>query len=211
MIDVNDIIELVPYCTQDDQAALNVLHLKCTATVGGPFTESDVANAIAAYYTSRYVGLLNNNAYFNGVTLRRWLSPGWGAYYYKALRVQGLAGADALPRQDAGIISWRTPISGRRGRGRSYVPFPAEADNDTTAIPGATYMSNLASLANRIITTGALVITGANVATFNLVIYSRDLGTFEQVDHFVTPRKWATQRRRGSFGRPNRIPDGLVV
>lgn len=211
MIDVNDIVEVTHYCTEGDQAGLNVLHYKCTATVGGPFTEQDVVAAFKTNVSAKYIGLINNQAKFNGTTLRKWLSPNWGAYYYSGVLLTGTAGVDALPRQSAGIVSWRTPNAGRRGRGRTYIPFPAEADNDTDAIPSTGYITNVVALANRLINTGAMVITGANVATFALLVYSRDLGVFEQVDHYVTPRKWATQRRRGSFGRPNQIPDGLVV
>src|SRR3546814_8120191 len=56
---------------------------------------------------------------------------------------QGLfLGGDLLPGQVCGMVTKLTAAAGRRFRGRVYVPFPLETDNDGI-VPSAAYVARI--------------------------------------------------------------------
>jgi hypothetical protein len=115
---------------------------------------------------------------------------------------------DALPRQTSGIISLVTALGGRKNRGRVYVPFPSETDNAIAGHPTAGYVTALGDLAA--ILTGPYIGVGAGGNTNDLqpVILHRVDGSVTPITGHFERSFWATQRRRGDFGRPNTGPFG---
>lgn len=119
-------------------------------------------------------------------------------------------GSSPLPQQVSGIIKNTTARGGRAFRGRSYVPFPYAAAVDTDYTPTAAYVTKLGTIAADWINTTTITIAGSTY-TFIPVIYHRKAGksgvpaanTFDYVVGTVAEKEWATQRRRGDFGRVN--------
>ena len=96
---------------------------------------------------------------------------------------------------------------GPRGEGRTYIPFPSQTDNTGTGVPSAGYITRCGTLANAYINT--IDITGVGLGSVRLlpVLWSPGTPTItRQVVALRVAPAWATQRRRGSFGRTNRPP-----
>jgi len=113
----------------------------------------------------------------------------------------GLVAGDTLPTQVSGIITLVTNLGGRAYRGRKYMPFPGEADNDPGAVPSAAYQAALTALAPKF--TATLTSAGANNVTLLPILWHRKTRTYTDLQGAVAKPLWATQRRRGMFGRKN--------
>lgn len=119
---------------------------------------------------------------------------------------------DPLPTQSCGLVSYQYNLSGKQGRGRNYLPFPTEDDNAADGLPTAGYMTDadtFASAWNPV----SLVVTGSGVgpptATITGCLYNPYGAIPVKIPTVVSRtirKKWATQRRRGSEGRPNNSP-----
>lgn len=112
----------------------------------------------------------------------------------------GTGDVNPLPLQTAGIITWRTDYPRGSYRGRSYIPFPSETENNSSGHPASLYVSKLQAL-------GIALTTAFNDHTGNqmqLVVWSRKLTTASGLVTSFTPnQKWSVQRRRGDYGRVN--------
>ena len=110
-----------------------------------------------------------------------------------------------LPTQTSGIISLYTNLAGRSGRGRVYVPFPSTNNLDANGHPDILYGPPLSNLAAYLIA-GQTVPTLGGSANLVPVIYHRSTGGTTDLTMSVIHNKWATQRRRGDYGRTNVQP-----
>lgn len=205
---VGDILQTTFVCVAGSQVGLNVRHYRSIASVGGAVGVDQFANALFDDFDTAYITLLSDQATFHGVFVQKIfpLPMGMPAMSAQAA-LTGLLTGDLLPRQVAGLISLRTDFSGRRFRGRVYVPFASEASNEVDSSPNAAQLANLAILATQFLQE-VTVIQGPATETIAPVIWHRDLGTSDFIRTAMVHDAWATQRRRGSFGRPNEIPGG---
>jgi len=115
----------------------------------------------------------------------------------------GTIGTKTLPTQVAGIISWGTAFAGRAFRGRSYIPNLADGWKSTGGIPTTFFQTAMAALASSILGRTSFTDIGTANATF-ILFHRRTLG-FNLMLSYDIPLKFATQRRRGNYGK-NRIP-----
>lgn len=189
-----------------DQLGLNVRHYRTNSETGTGATAVEIATAISPTFAPLYKALLTNNANFLGVTAQKirpvpvGMRGGFGGD-----TGAGTAGTDPLPRQVSGIIRHVTPFAGPGFRGRSYIPFPDENDNTADGAPTAGYITRLAALATEM--SDQEVIVGAGgTTTIDPVVFRRESNTFSFiVDPSTALGRWATQRRRGAFGRLNPV------
>ena len=199
----------VTYWTQfAEQAGLMVLHWKVTAVGGTGTNLEDAATSIMTQHAPQIVACMNSQAKLEGVIAKRLqfgLSAESGEFYSTNIPSAGTVAGDALPRQTCGIITKRTSLSGPRRRGRIYVPFPSETHNAIGAVPDANYVTLIGALANVWENTLQLGIA-PNTTSLKLQVYSRVGGTTVEVSQLQERRVWATQRRRGSYGKTNRSP-----
>ncbi len=209
---VDDIVEVTTYCKANDQLGLNVFHYKVTQNALnnslGRVVESLEGGAAAASATLR--SLMPTICAFAGWSVRIY-NPGPSILYYDTTGIgAGTVTGDLLPRQCAGLISKRVNVAGRRKGGRFYMPFPGELDNAETSIPTDGYLARLGDLAAELL--GALTDSGGNilavpvVAKKTIVAGVTNISTTRQIIAMNPKQKWATQRRRGSFGRTNVSP-----
>lgn len=191
------------YCQAGVQAGINVRHYKIVA-IGNPANEVDdlavvLDNALAGLYKN----LLSVNASWIGVNIQRvYPLPPTVAVGANANAGPGLVVGDILPGQTAGLISLRTAFAGRSFRGRAYIPFPSESDSQPSGVPSAAYMTSLAAIADILVQDQEFG-DPANPATARPVIWSRKDTVPNDITGAVTRNGWATQRRRGFFGRAN--------
>lgn len=209
VIVTGDSLRIRFFCTQADQLSVNILHFLVGAQTGGPVDGGQLISAISQAWSGVYTNLLSLQGTYYGASMQRLTAGTWNPIAdSRSGTAGGTAGVNALPKQTSGLISWRTPLAGRRNRGRVYLPFPAEDDNSITGRPTAPYDTKATQYGNTYLGGFAYATVGPPPSTTFLdpVIYHRDSGGFTPVSGFTVRAGWATQRRRGTFGRPNAVP-----
>jgi len=203
---VDDIWQVTLRCQQGDQAGINVLHYVVSESPGIEATANDVADYFDNIFSTPLKALLVDSA--------QYLFTEASKVFPLPASVRGMSddgageggwASDPMPRQTCGLITKLTYYAGRQYRGRIYVPFPAQTADSGTAGPDGVYIGlledfGLAYKTSRIIT-GPL-----GPSSFLPCLYHRDTNAHTLVQDIRASTRWATQRRRSSFGRPNPIP-----
>jgi hypothetical protein len=202
---VNDIWEVRVVTQQVNQIALNVLHYQVTAQVGADQSPLAVATRMNTWVRNEYIAMMTNTASYQGIYAQKIRPLPASAPASFTNSAPGSAGSQALPSQTCGLISIRGALAGRHNSGRTYIPFPDEADSINPNVPTAGYLTNAAVLMG-VLAGPVTVTTGATNATLAQVIYNRTTGTAVLVTEGRVRPGWATQRRRGFFGASNRSP-----
>jgi hypothetical protein len=211
-MEIGDIVQVRIFCTLGIQTSVNVRHWRTTAKAG---TGATLAQMLVMLETmglsAAYKSLIVSDASYAGADAQI-IHPVLGVV------TQNQAGAgpgetvgDVLPPQTCGLISLYTALGGKANRGRLYIPFPCELDNIASAQPGAAYLAQ-ADVLRSVVAVPLIAVGGAgNTNDMQPVILHRDTMLTTPVTHSVTRNLWATQRRRGYFGRPNAAPFGQWV
>jgi len=188
-----------------DQTAFVVKHYT-VGTVTGNVTLGMVATSVQALYASALLGIIAQQAAFRGTDVRRVFvtPPSPPAWDQTGIGVGSVVG-EALPGFVSGLTSWVTEFAGRKYRGRSYWPFPGEADSDNEGRPSAGYKTRLTTIAQSMITPIS-VVSGGNSCSITPVVYHRIDHTTNQIIDYKIRDYWGVQRRRGGAGRPNPSP-----
>ena len=112
--------------------------------------------------------------------------------------IAGTSEANALPADVAIVVSLRSPVANRTGRGRFYLPQPT-----TDAL---TAVGRLDETAQSTIVDALLAAwTQANAAGENPVIYSRTQRATREITSFNVGDLFDTQRRRENALTENRV------
>lgn len=203
---LNDVVEATVVCRFDEQIALNVLGYKATAIVGVGVALDAFVTQLDAAIAAAYKDLMCNVAEYYGV-MARVVAPVKTIYVStKVTQGDGVAGADPLPRQCCGMFTKLTSHAGPSGRGRMYVPFPAQLDCDIDTNPTVGYMVRLGTLAG-ILASPQAVVVGADSMTLSPCLLNPPAYAAPFLWQFATARqKFATHRSRGSYGRANAVP-----
>jgi hypothetical protein len=190
------------------QAAVNSFSYKVTALTG---TVSDltVATAFDVIFGAIPDGIkpmMGNAAFYNGVQLYLVDRVPMPLPIHASTHAGfGTGGIDLMAPQATGITSWYSAFTGPKNRGRTYWPFPALPFGDVNGVPTNAYllaMEQLAGLISPIVTIGA----GANTADLQHVIHQRSPAGNVDIASHTNQRKWATQKKRGNYGRSNTSP-----
>lgn len=205
MPSVGDVYEMIVYCTCGNQTSLNVRHWEVTGLDPGDFTDLDIAEAYNTRMRPEYLPLMSADANYWGCTVQK-IRP--LPIFERAVApfiAAGEEAAEVLPRQTAGVISLRTGVASRRKRGRVYVPFPAETQNEGDGQPTAAYLTDLESLAIAYMVPFNIV-DGAETLTLESRVFSRLDNAFTPITDYILRSGWGTIRKRGFFGKPNGPP-----
>lgn len=201
-----DILRASIWSTDAEQAAVNVLHYKVQSVGGVPATDADFATALDQTIATLYKAIINNNAFYRGVEAQIiWPPPTRVAVSATGGAGAGGSGVTSLPRQSAALTQWKTAIAGRHGRGRSYWPFPSSTANTLDGVITPATLVAIQALNVALLNFGLFTIA-LRTATVALIVYDRVAHTGQNVTQSVTTNKWATQRRRGTYGRANASP-----
>lgn len=214
---LGDKIKVRAWVKDVDQAAVNTITYLCTGGNTGGVTDQDVASSLQVNWNPFYVGLINNNAEWRGVQC--YLEPATpgptrAPVFDNSNPLVGTAGAVAAPRQTCGLIQFGTTNAGRQYRGRIYLPFPATADVALNGAPSASYGTRLNAFATFLQNTFFLTdVSGTKFIPCIQVLVHGPFGKPPQPGPLPSPiiqwsssNRWATQRRRGAFGRLNASP-----
>lgn len=110
----------------------------------------------------------------------------------------GTAAGDALPAEVALVVSLRTPLANRSGRGRFYLPQPAASTLDVDGTLDAAVQGSLADAL-------AAAWAAANGAGENPVVYSRTNRTVQSITSFDVGDVFDVQTRRQNSLTQQRI------
>jgi len=202
----NDLVTVRAYCYADEQVSVNVRHFIVSSIAGDGASDYDAAVALSLACAAPYKAVLAEGANYYGVSVQikrgvDTFAQQWDADNAGAGTVTG----DTMPRQASGIITLTTALIGRANRGRIYVPFPSEEDNHAEGYPIQDYVDRLLDIAE-VLAEQQVIGSAGNTATLDPVILHRVAQTTTVIDSYVAKGKWATQRRRGSYGRANTLP-----
>lgn len=201
-----DICRLRVACYTANQVGINVAHFQVTSVTGTSRNDAQVADDFNTSLAPRYKTALSAQARFRGVSFQRILPlPPTFPQIVTTLDGVGLVAGDMLATQTSGIVSAKTEFAGAKYRGRVYIPFPGEASSDVNGIPIAQYVTDIEDIGEELYTPVVLG-AGGNTVTLTPCIFHRATGTATKIDGFTARQKWATQRRRGSFGQVNPTP-----
>lgn len=198
---IGDVVRVKVYCSFQDQIAINVRHIKATFDVTGGAELFEVAAQISGTLAGDYKALMVVGARFRGVGCQRVLPAPLSIEEFSAAGAgEGERDSDPLPTQTCGLVSLRTPLAGPRFRGRNYIPFPAEVDNEADGKPSDGYILGLSVIGGFWIAPHTTV-GGSGSTTWRAALNPLGVASFI---NFQAPRDgWATQRRRSFFGAAN--------
>lgn len=203
---LNHPIRVRVYCYGTNQLAINILHFYPAAVVG-IITTAQFAVSVDGLLAPVYKPCMHSSAKYLGVDAADVSSLPTPVPDQSAAHTGfGTAGAAAAPQQVSGVITKRTAFTGRKFRGRMFIPFPDESFNTgTPPSPTAGYVAVLDALA-ALALQPIIVSTGPNSATFNPCVMHGSTGvSFDRVTTWTSQLRWGTQRRRGDYGRTNPI------
>jgi hypothetical protein len=211
-VNATDVLQFRTWVSQAEQGAVVTFYYGILSQSGTPTTDLDCANAIDAILAPKFKSILSTDASYRGtqaVIINRPVRP--APVISNLLTGAGSAAPPDLPRQTCGLISWRTPFSGRRYRGRMYVPFPPAVDNGTDGVPIAGYitvLSNIGTALMGLTTINNAAVTGSVGVSFvlNHGKGKTPIPAVTPITSFTAQNKWATQRKRGSYGKANVPP-----
>lgn len=200
------------------QSGINRVYFRVTNVTGTPVTEGEVIDAFSSALAPLYKPLISVQAEYVGADIRD--VQGTPLPVASASVVGQGMGSDTtalLPGQVSGLISTLTNLSGRQYRGRMYVPFPglASSNGNIPPAPTAAYVTRLNNLGAELFTPTTINnVAGTGTVTLSPVLHhSQPKGTPPPVippDTFITGFRgnslYATQRRRGNYGRTNPLP-----
>jgi hypothetical protein len=212
-INSGGIYKLRTFCYSGNQVGINTRYLIPILVSGSPQTEQTLVNNLDGTLAPLYKPMLFNGASYIGCDLQ--YVSGLPPYEVQLVSFSntgiGTGGASALPSQVSGIYTLRTSRAGRGYRGRSYIPFPpaAATTNGPPPLMTSTYQINLTALATQV--------TGVSTMSTGGALYDLDWcilhqspsdvkGTTTPITGFQVGSLWATQKRRGDFGRVNPLP-----
>ncbi len=203
-----DLVEMTIYCKFDEQVSANVLCFVASSVTPGP-TVQTVASAYDGAYGPIMKDWVCDAAEYLGVSVRNLTATVPEISAIAKANAGGGDSGNSLPRQLAGLISWRTSVGGPRGRGRTYLPFPGVDFllNDHINAAGVAVMNDFGV---QFVGPDVVVGDGGSVTLTGSI---RHRGLFAPLSHvvqtFTESTQFATQRRRGFFGRPNGVPAGF--
>lgn len=189
------------------QVSLTSIYYVIGTTTGTQPTDLDAAQTMDATLGPLFKAVMSaQSSYLGVITQKIFPLPIFVAQAANANAGVGSTVGNILPTQSRGIISLRSPLAGRAGRGRLYIPFPGVGANGSGGVPVGGYVTNVQAILAAIL--GINVILGAlgGTALAAPILWHRKTNSFTTITGGAAEAKWATQRRSGAFGRPNAVP-----
>ena len=203
---LNDVIRMQYICAAFEQTSVNTVYYLVTG-VGSPAAVLDDAVENFGVMVSALVKpLIENSASYSesiGQVIRP--LPLMSRVIDNIDAGAGTGGAIGQGRQVAGLISFHTDQAGPGYRGRNFLPFPSVAACQLYGLPTAAYVTAAQALADGLRNFTGVSLSG-RTATVAQCLYKRAGAVATVVVKSVAQGAFATQKRRGSYGRPNNVP-----
>ncbi len=193
----------------DQAAQIDLLLNAANGTPGSAWSSEDYWTAFDALFVPSFLrAVVSNDAFYLGAKM-------YSKFSILPPQVEknpigsgpGTGGAGYIPTQNSGLIQWHSGLGGKRGRGRSYMPFPATLDTSPTGLTSTDYRLRMSQVADIFVTPFNLFNVGAGGGTMDVgpcTSYTLPpSGVPYRLNSYTIANGFATQRRRGYFGRPN--------
>lgn len=196
------------YCQLHGQASVNRFRVRVTQIVGAPLTDNDCVKDFSTTWAALYKAVISSDTLYQGCTMR--MVKGAAPFPLTAFSQLGSGGGvlapPNLPTQVSGLVSLYTPKLGKKYRGRMYVPFPAAVSQDlVTGEPILAYLAGLTAMVNQLKAIHTVTIGGSSVDFIYGLTPVPDV-SLTGYDSGIARMAWATQKRRGDYGRLNKGP-----
>lgn len=203
---LGDIIRVRVACYTSNQQGINVVHYRVSTSNGSGQTDAQVALALDTNLEVRYKAVISAQARYRGVSVQK-IRPLPVAYPQVSTAFDGVGtvAGDMLATQVSGIVTAITNLAGPKYRGRVYIPFPGEGNSDADGIPTNAYVGNIDDIGDELFSPISVGV-GPNDIVLTPVINHRATATYTDITGWIARQKWATQRRRGSYGKTNPTP-----
>jgi hypothetical protein len=214
---VSDMLEVRTVCSNADQIAINVLHYRVTAVAGpGPgVTCADIAANLSNLVNAGYQVVMPASCAYRGTGVKNITPFATQEFVSTASAGPGVAGGTEIPQQVSYLVNFKSIFSGRGFRGRIYPGFVSSVHVNTSGNMNALGLTAIQLLAS-VIPISRVITVGGDSTTIQLVILRRVAGgvplpPLSSVDVQTANARgaFATQRRRGDFGRTNQAPLGF--
>ena len=205
---IGSVVRMVTYCTVPGQVSTCTRQFQLFELSGATqFLSTDFLIPYDTAMVDLMVGLLANSAGYYGTQM--YLDNPQAAPprpdSTSAFQMPGTGGVGLAPTQTSGLISFYTNVLGKMGQGRMYVPFPSAEHISVDGTPTVGYQDSLDDLGTYLSSDKVIVNAGVT-ARFAPVMYSGGIATAMLITGHKSHNAWATQRKRGSFGRTNSTP-----
>jgi hypothetical protein len=189
------------------QSSVSSFYWFASSVVGvTPITTQDVAAFFENLWAAPWQNLIYNGATYNGTRCRIVKPVSTDIWRFdNSMAAAGSGGAVGLPPQTCGLLKKFGDVIGKHGQGRTYLPFPSASGNGTDGLPNNAYIAAGAALGG-IIDAIQTVTAGPNSTIIQPVLFDRTTGNTVGITAALTEGVWATQKRRGAFGRINKPP-----
>jgi hypothetical protein len=204
---VNDICKVTfDIVGLNGQTALPSVYYRVTNIAGAP-SDQDLANSLDLLITPNLLPVLNALATYRNVIVQKIAPlPIFMRVFSAASTGPGTGGPVPCPQQVSPLISWVTGVPGRAGEGRFYSPFPPTSGiNTLTGQVNPIFRASLAALGASLVTFTNFGVV-PNTGNVQMVLFHRATLTGTPITNLVARTKWATQKRRGDYGRVNAPP-----
>lgn len=204
-LNVNDILELKWYCVLNGQYSVNTRHYKVFSVTGAGKTDSQALTQIQGDLAPFIKNIMSNEARYLGDSAQIIRPVRRPATFSSTETGVGLVASDALPPYVAGLLSFVSNTANRHGRGRNFIAFPAESDNDPTGIPSVAYRAGLIAL-------GAYLDVPLEIGTLpdtvvlTPVLYDRTTHATVEVTDSHARTVWSHCKRRSMIRGGDRPP-----
>jgi hypothetical protein len=192
------------YLWVDGQIGITGINTFINMVTGAPVNAGDLAFAYMAATDPNFTLLTANAVLILGARASR--VKGAGPDPQAGIATSTSTGSSAnppMPQQASGIMSYYTIFAGRSKRGRMYIPFPSVGDQDTDASPIQNYADRITALGDNIMGVTAFTGISTGSANINWVIWHKATLTTDDVASHIGRKRWATQKRRGNYGKLN--------
>jgi len=204
-----DVIQFKTYCYLGNQVGINTYYYLVDSTSIAPPDLSQVGAALDLNFAQpAYLEVLCNDAHYYGssTTLMTGVTP-YAPFYENANDDNGIGGAVPLAAQTCGLLSKVTDLRGPKYRGRVYIPFPAtDAITAGTEHPNAAYQADVEAIGDALLTAGPVVVIGGATVHLTPVLWHGTDGPPTVISSYEAKALWATQKRRGDYGKGNLVP-----
>lgn len=210
---LGDICKVVINSQWQDQAGVNVLHYVQTSNNVQELTANtlkSLADAVSGSVGQAIKETMSQSAEYIGAAAYYPFRGDLGVGQLMATSILGAGpgggNEEVAPTQISGLVAKKTAFTGRRGRGRVYVPFPPlAAVTGTDDLVSAAYRTLLLDVAVALVEPKTFT-QGGGTWTFTPCLIDQNGGLVQparQLTTAVARVGWATQRRRSYYGRRN--------
>lgn len=206
----NDIVLVKVYCEAPPQLGLNIGHFIVSDLVP-TVNDAELPELLDVVVRPLYVNALCQKAKYRGLSTQ--VIPRTGppkeTYYTAGGSTDGLGGAALLPQQSSLQIILRTGVAGRANRGRKWIPFASEEDNDNAlGTPNGAYQA-LAGLIGAWWSNPTAYIAALGTFELHPVLDGEQpvsVADYRIITSQVVGQKWSQQKRRSLVHRPDLVP-----